>query len=63
MARKPQEAALATRNLILGTTECVFQRRGVSRTSLHEIGSPPRGSPGRSIAPSPPVSRRAAHTP
>ena len=63
MARKTQEAVVATRNLILGTTECVFQRRGVSRTSLHKIGSPPRGSPGRSVAPSPPVSRHAVHTP
>jgi TetR/AcrR family acrAB operon transcriptional repressor len=37
MARKTKEDALATRNLILDTAECVFQRRGVSRTSLHEI--------------------------
>ena len=37
MARKTKEDALATRKLILDTAECVFQRRGVSRTSLHEI--------------------------
>ena len=37
MARKTKQDALATRDLILDTAECVFQRRGVSRTSLHEI--------------------------
>jgi TetR/AcrR family acrAB operon transcriptional repressor len=37
MARRTKEDALATRNLILDTAEGVFQRRGVSRTSLHEI--------------------------
>ena len=37
MARKTKEDALATLKLILDTAECVFQRRGVSRTSLHEI--------------------------
>ena len=37
MARKTNQDALATRSLILDTAERVFQRRGVSRTSLHEI--------------------------
>lgn len=37
MARRTKQDALATRNLILDTAERVFQRRGVSRTSLHEI--------------------------
>ncbi|MEO8546719.1 MAG: TetR family transcriptional regulator [Betaproteobacteria bacterium] len=37
MARKTKEDALATRNLILDTAECVFQRRGVAATSLQEI--------------------------
>jgi TetR/AcrR family acrAB operon transcriptional repressor len=37
MARKTKEDALATRELILDTAEHVFQRRGVSRTSLQEI--------------------------
>ena len=37
MARKTKEDALATRDLILDTAERVFERRGVSRTSLHEI--------------------------
>lgn len=37
MARKTKQDALATRSLILDTAERVFQRRGVSRTSLHEI--------------------------
>lgn len=37
MVRKTKEEALATRNLILDTAECVFQRRGVAATSLQEI--------------------------
>ena len=37
MARRTKEDALTTRNLILDTAELVFVRRGVSRTSLHEI--------------------------
>jgi TetR/AcrR family acrAB operon transcriptional repressor len=37
MARRTKEDAVATRNLILDTAERVFVRRGVSRTSLHEI--------------------------
>lgn len=37
MARRTKEDALATRDLILDTAELVFQRRGVSRTSLQEI--------------------------
>ncbi len=37
MVRKTKEDALATRDLILDTAECVFQRRGVAATSLQEI--------------------------
>ena len=37
MARRTKEEALATRNLVLDTAELVFERRGVSRTSLNEI--------------------------
>ncbi|HQX61144.1 MAG TPA: TetR family transcriptional regulator [Burkholderiaceae bacterium] len=37
MVRKTKQDALATRNLILDTAECVFQRRGVAATSLQEI--------------------------
>lgn len=37
MARRTKEDAAATRDLILDTAEQVFQRRGVSRTSLQEI--------------------------
>lgn len=37
MVRRTKEQALATRDLILDTAERVFQQRGVSRTSLHEI--------------------------
>lgn len=37
MARRTKEEALATRDLILDTAERVFQRHGVSRTSLQEI--------------------------
>ena len=33
MVRKTKQDALATRNLILDTAECVFQRRGVAATS------------------------------
>lgn len=42
MARKTKEEALATRNLILDTAECVFQRRGVAATSLQEIAQAAR---------------------
>ena len=37
MARRTKEDALVTRALILDAAERVFQRRGVSRTSLQEI--------------------------
>ena len=37
MARKTKEDAMATRDLILDTAECVFQKRGVAATSLQEI--------------------------
>ena len=37
MARRTKEDALVTRSLILDAAERVFQRRGVSRTSLQEI--------------------------
>ena len=37
MARRTKENALVTRALILDAAERVFQRRGVSRTSLQEI--------------------------
>ncbi len=37
MVRKTKQDALATRDLILDTAECVFQRRGVAATSLQEI--------------------------
>ena len=37
MARRTKEDALITRDLILDAAERVFQRRGVSRTSLQEI--------------------------
>jgi len=37
MARKTKEEALATRARILDTAEQVFQRQGVSQTSLHDI--------------------------
>jgi TetR/AcrR family acrAB operon transcriptional repressor len=37
MVRKTKEEALATRRLILDTAELVFERRGVSGTSLNEI--------------------------
>jgi TetR/AcrR family acrAB operon transcriptional repressor len=37
MARRTKEAAQATRSHILDTAELVFERRGVSGTSLHEI--------------------------
>jgi len=37
MARRTKEDALATRDLLLDAAERVFQRRGVSRTSLQEI--------------------------
>ncbi len=37
MVRRTKEVAQATRSLILDTAELVFDRRGVSGTSLHEI--------------------------
>lgn len=37
MVRRTKEDALVTRNLLLDAAERVFQRRGVSRTSLQEI--------------------------
>jgi TetR/AcrR family acrAB operon transcriptional repressor len=37
MARRTKEEALATRHRILDAAELLFQQRGVSRTSLHEI--------------------------
>ena len=37
MARRTKEEAQATRSHILDTAELVFEKRGVSRTSLHEI--------------------------
>jgi TetR/AcrR family transcriptional regulator, acrAB operon repressor len=37
MARRTKEAAQATRSHILDTAELVFEQRGVSGTSLHEI--------------------------
>jgi TetR/AcrR family acrAB operon transcriptional repressor len=37
MARKTKEEALATRSSILDAAELLFQRQGVSRTSLHDI--------------------------
>ncbi|MFZ5544551.1 MAG: TetR family transcriptional regulator [Pseudomonadota bacterium] len=37
MVRRTKEEALATRNRILDAAEALFQQRGVSRTSLHEI--------------------------
>ncbi len=39
MARKTKEEALETRNRILDAAEVVFQRNGVSRTSLADIAS------------------------
>lgn len=37
MARRTKEEALATRNRLLDGAELLFQDRGVSRTSLHDI--------------------------
>jgi TetR/AcrR family acrAB operon transcriptional repressor len=37
MVRKTKEEALATRSGILDAAELVFQKQGVSRTSLHDI--------------------------
>ena len=37
MARRTKDEAQATRSLILDTAELVFEQRGVSGTSLHEI--------------------------
>lgn len=37
MVRRPKHEALATRNAILDAAEQVFQRHGVSRTSLQDI--------------------------
>jgi TetR/AcrR family transcriptional regulator, acrAB operon repressor len=39
MARRTKEEALATRDRILDTAEMLFQQRGVSRTSLHELAT------------------------
>jgi len=39
MARRTKEEALATRDRILDTAELLFQQRGVSRTSLHELAT------------------------
>ena len=41
MVRRTKEDAQATRDRILDTAELVFERRGVSRTSLHEIARRP----------------------
>ena len=37
MARRTKEDAQATRTALLDAAECVFQKRGVSRTSLNDI--------------------------
>lgn len=37
MVRRTKEDALATRNSLLDAAECLFQARGVSRTSLNDI--------------------------
>jgi TetR/AcrR family transcriptional regulator, acrAB operon repressor len=37
MARRTKEDALATRNKLLDSAECLFQAQGVSRTSLQDI--------------------------
>ena len=37
MVRRTKEQALATRDRILDAAERLFQQRGVSRTSLHEL--------------------------
>jgi TetR/AcrR family acrAB operon transcriptional repressor len=37
MARRTKEQALATRERILDAAELIFEKRGVSRTSLHDI--------------------------
>ena len=37
MVRRTKEEALATRHRILDAAELIFERRGVSRTSLHDI--------------------------
>jgi TetR/AcrR family acrAB operon transcriptional repressor len=37
MVRRTKEEAMATRHRILDAAELIFERRGVSRTSLHEI--------------------------
>jgi TetR/AcrR family acrAB operon transcriptional repressor len=39
MVRRTKEEALATRDRILDTAELLFQQRGVSRTSLHELAT------------------------
>jgi TetR/AcrR family acrAB operon transcriptional repressor len=39
MARRTKEEALATRDRILDTAELLFQQRGVSRTSLHDLAT------------------------
>ncbi len=37
MARKTKQEALATRDQILDAAECVFQKKGVSQTTLNDI--------------------------
>ena len=37
MARRTKEEALVTRSRILDSAERLFEERGVSRTSLHDI--------------------------
>ena len=39
MARRTKQQAQATRNLILDSAELLFEQRGVSGTSLHEIAN------------------------
>ena len=39
MVRRTKEEALATRDRLLDAAEHVFQRHGVSRTSLHDIAA------------------------
>jgi TetR/AcrR family transcriptional regulator, acrAB operon repressor len=39
MVRRTKEEALATRDRILDTAELLFQQRGVSRTSLHDLAT------------------------
>ncbi len=39
MARRTKEEALATRHRLLDAAECLFQRQGVSQTSLQQIAT------------------------